>query len=153
MQHWRHQLPSLAEFKFAGPGASPSHHWQSEVTGSRSESTSSYSKHVASGFLPPTMSYVTYNVVRRKVRHRTSDVRCRTCDIQISDVRHRTCDVVRHVDIVRHCTTSYYRRTTSCQHIAYDIVRQVKRTISYAVTCSTYDVVCTYRIRYRTYLP
>ena len=94
----------------------------------------------------------------------TSHVRCRTCDVQISDVRHRRYDVVRHVNIVCRRTISYDRRTTSCQHIVYDIiVRQSKRTTSYVqyVRCRmyisytisyvpylTYDVVCRRTISY-----
>ena len=76
---------------------------------------------------------------------------------------HRTCDVVRSVHIVRTRTTSYVRRTTSCIHIVYDIVRQTKhatsyvyyvrhrRSISYAmsyVQFSTYDIVRQHTISY-----
>ena len=107
-----------------------------------------------SGFLPPMMSYVTYDVVRNArttsyVQHTTScwtsHVRCRTCDIQDVDVRHRTYDVVRNVryrtstyDIVRH---------------TYDIVRvhlHISYTMSYVGNGYTMSYV--HDIRYRMFI-
>ena len=101
-----------------------------------------------SGFLPPTMSYVTYDVVRhvrttsyvwRTTSCWTSHVRCRTCDIQGLDVRHRTWDIVRDVQ----CRTSTY--DIVCY--LYDIVRVVVctwHTTSYVHI--VYDIVCTYDV-------
>ena len=129
----------------------------------------------SSGFLPPTMSYVTYDVVRharmtsyvwRTTSCWTSHVRCRTCDIQGIDVRHRTCDIVRDVrcrtstydivhhthDIVRvHLNISLTRDNVVCQKWTYDVVCTWHTTsyvhIVYDIVC-TYDVACQHTISY-----
>jgi hypothetical protein len=124
----------------------------------------------SSGFLPPTISYVTYDVVRHArttsyVPHTTSCsiscVRCRTCDIQDIDAGYRTCYVVCHVrcrmstydimsdtyDIVD-CrlnisyTMSYVRNGPTISYV-HDI--RYRRFISYTksyVSYMTYDVAC-----------
>ncbi len=41
----------------------------------KAESGNVSASSLASGFLPPTMSYVTYDIIRQATRHCTSDVR------------------------------------------------------------------------------
>ena len=107
-----------------------------------------------SGFLPPTMSYVTYDVVRRPKRHRRSDVRHR--------MSHRSYDIARTIfiqwtyDIVRAMS---YVLSTSYLHVGHrhgmlDVRHRVytSYTTLYVklnmrhCTCTMYDIVCTYRI-------
>jgi hypothetical protein len=108
-----------------------------------------------SGFLPPTMSYVSYDVVRharttsyvrRTTSCWTSYIRCRTYDIQDVDVRHRTCDIVRHVHI-RHrtstCSPPHIVYNVVCRKWIYDVVC-TWHTISYVYI--VYDIVCTYDV-------
>ena len=111
----------------------------------------------SSGFLPPTMSYVTYDVVRRPTRHRRSDVRHR--------MSHRTYDIARTIfklwtyDIVRAMS---YVLSTSYVHVRHrmlDVRHRVytSYTTSYVKlnmrhrTCTTYDIVGLYRMLCHTY--
>ena len=109
-----------------------------------------------SGFLPPTMSYVTYDVVRRQTRHRRSDVRHR--------MSHRTYDIARTIfklwtyDIVRTMSYVLFTSYVHVRHRMLDVRHRVytSYTTSYVKlnmrhrTCTTYDIVCLYRIRCRT---
>ena len=111
-----------------------------------------------SGFLPHTISYVTYDIVCLDIRYRMSGVGCR--------IRYRMYDIVYTIlhcwtyDIV--CTISYvlrYRMST-CDVVCttYDIVlpnEYITYTISYVCKYMRYrmsvmyDIVCAYRIPYR----
>ncbi len=115
------------------PRAPPAH----RITGTHGADSDQFNGST-SGFLPPTMLYVTYDVVRHArttsyVRRTTScwtlqwlHARHRTCDIQDVDVQHRKCDIVRHV----RCRTSTY----NIVHGTYDILRahlHISYTMSY----------------------
>jgi hypothetical protein len=107
-----------------------------------------------SGFLPGTTSYVYVRCRTYHVRHRTSDVRCRT--------QHRTYDIVRtmiHTTLnIRHCTfVNIVCATYDIVGQTYDIVRSMKsikllyflhlfsnlrhRRSTYDIVCMTYDIV------------
>jgi hypothetical protein len=114
----------------------------------------------SSGFLPPTMSYVTYDVVRHAqttsyVRRTTScftshvTVRCCTCDIQDEDVRHRTCYIVRHIL----CRTSTYDIVRGTYYIV-SVHLHISYTMSYVGNGYTMSYVhdIRYRIRHRMYV-
>ena len=103
-----------------------------------------------SGFLPPTMSYVTYDVVRRPTRHRRSDVRHR--------MSHRTYDIARTIfklwtyDIVRTMSYVLFTSYVHVRHRMLDVRHRVytSYTTSYVKlnmqhrTCTTsyVSIVC-----------
>jgi hypothetical protein len=114
---------------------------------------------ISSGFLPPTMSYVTYDIVRPDVRYRTSvlDI-VRHIVPTISYVRYSWTG--RTILDIRYRTSERYRMSTyDIVRLTYDIVghhEYISYTISYVQkyiryrTSSTFYIVGTYRIRYRT---
>ena len=108
----------------------------------------------SSGFLPHTISYVTYDIVCLDIRYRMSGVGCR--------IPYRMYDIVYTIlhcwtyDIV--CTISYVFMISYVNICTtYDIVlhnEYITYTISYVCKYMRYrmsvmyDIVCAYRIQY-----